>query len=227
MQRRINCKGTMHDSTPVILLHGLIADDRLFQMQRAAIPTLIAPRWIAPCPAETLNAYAKRLAGRLDPGRNCYVGGVSFGGAVALEMAVHLKAKACFLIGSVRCRAELPWHLRFFQPMTSMEPELVGKTVGLAMRRYLLGGLGALSSRQKRLTCADTDFLRWATWALLNWRASPQTRQIMVHQIHGTADRTFPARYTRPDVIVPGGGHLVPLTHPEAVTEFLLTRMGR
>src|SRR5262249_54737381 len=164
---------------------------------RAAIPELICPAWIPPHPAETLNAYARRLAGRLDPGRACYVGGVSFGGAVALEMAVHLKARACFLIGSVRCRGELPWYLRFFQPMTALEPELVGKTAGLALRRYLLSGLGALSARQQRLTSADAEFLRWATWALLNWRAHPQTRRVPVHRIHGAADGTFPPQYTR------------------------------
>src|SRR5207245_2475411 len=91
--------GPMDGGAPVILLPGLLADDRLFQPQRAAIPGLIAARWVPPRPAETLNAYAARLAGLLDPGRPCYVGGVSFGGAVALEMAVHLKARACFLIG--------------------------------------------------------------------------------------------------------------------------------
>jgi len=133
----------MSAGTPVILLHGLVADDRLFQPQRAAIPSLITPRCIPPRPSESLNAYARRLADRLDPGRTCFVGGVSFGGAVALEMAVHLRAQACFLIGSVRRRSELPWYFRFFQPMTAMEPDVIGKTVGLALRRWLLSGLGA------------------------------------------------------------------------------------
>jgi pimeloyl-ACP methyl ester carboxylesterase len=210
---------------PVFLLHGLIADDRLFQMQRAAIPELISPAWVPPRPAETLNAYARRFARQLDPGRACFVGGASFGGAVALEMAVHLKARACFLIGGVRCRRELPWYVRFFQPMTALEPEVAAKTVGLMLRCSLLSGLGALSSRRKPLTSADANFLCWATWALLNWRPHPQTRQVPVHHIHGAADRLFPARYTRPDIIVPGGGHLLPVTHPEAVTQFLLDRI--
>jgi pimeloyl-ACP methyl ester carboxylesterase len=215
----------MSASTPVLLLPGLVADERLYQMQRAVIPELISPPWVPPRPGETLNAYARRLARRLDPGRACFVGGVSFGGAVALEMAIHLKARACFLIGSVRCRGELPWYLRFFQAMTAMEPELVGKTAGLRLRGYLLSRIGALSARQVQLGCADGDFLRWATWALLNWRAHPRTRQVPVHHIHGAADRTFPPQHTRPDVIVPGGGHLLPVTHPEAVTQFLLDRL--
>ena len=40
-------------------------------------------------------------------------------------------------------------------------------------------------------------------------------------QIHGSADRTFPIRYTHPDQIVTGGGHLLTLTHPIEVNEFL------
>ena len=40
-----------------------------------------------------------------------------------------------------------------------------------------------------------------------------------------TEEPIFPYRLTRPDVIVPGGGHLLPLTHADAVNEFLRSRM--
>jgi hypothetical protein len=64
-------------------------------------------------------------------------------------------------------------------------------------------------------------FLRWASWAALSWWPSPGTRQVKVLQILGDADRTLQIRYTRPDGVVRDGGHLLPLTHPEAVNEFL------
>src|SRR5262245_55843221 len=90
------------DNVPLILLSGMAADERLFEPQRVAFPDLRVPAWIDPLPGESLRGYAARLARRIDPGRPCLVGGASFGGMVALEMAPHLQADACVLIGSVR-----------------------------------------------------------------------------------------------------------------------------
>jgi hypothetical protein len=63
--------------------------------------------------------------------------------------------------------------------------------------------------------------LRWASWASLDWRPSRQAQKVQVFQIHGDADRTFPLQYTRPDRVVAGGGHLLPVTHAQAVNDFL------
>ena len=46
-----------------------------------------------------------------------------------------------------------------------------------------------------------------------------------VYHIHGGRDRTLPVGNCRPDVVVPGGGHLLPFTHPEEVNAFLRLRM--
>ena len=101
-----------NDNPPIILLPGMAADDRLFRLQRDALAGLTIPAWIEPCGREPLIAYAGRLATWIDPGGPCFVGGASFGGMVALEMAVHLRAEACFLIASIRSGRELPWQLR-------------------------------------------------------------------------------------------------------------------
>src|SRR4051812_29633276 len=84
------------------------ADARLFAPQREAFPQLIVPTWIKPERGETLAAYTGRFARQIDPGVECFVGGASFGGFVAIEAARHLRAKACFLIGSARGPDELP-----------------------------------------------------------------------------------------------------------------------
>src|SRR4051794_30719168 len=99
----------MGHPVPLILLSGMAADERLFAPQRAAFPHLVVPAWIEPLAKEPLPAYAARLARQVDPGRPCIVGGASFGGLVALEMAHYLQARACVLISSVRSPRELPW----------------------------------------------------------------------------------------------------------------------
>ena len=50
---------------------------------------------------------------------------------------------------------------------------------------------------------------------------------IPVVHLHGDRDRVLPASLTRPDVLVPGGGHVLPLTHPETVNEFLRSQMEK
>src|SRR3954466_14008672 len=102
---------------PLILLPGMGADERLFAPQRSEFPEMVVPRWIAPEPEESLAHYAERLARQVDPRTRCFVGGASFGGFVAMEMARHLDARAIFLIGSVRSPDELPRRVRALRPL--------------------------------------------------------------------------------------------------------------
>jgi len=62
--------------------------------------------------------------------------------------------------------------------------------------------------------------MRWALRALLNWDPAP-LQDTAVRQIHGRRDRIIPARRVEADEIVPGGGHLINLTHAEQVNEFI------
>jgi pimeloyl-ACP methyl ester carboxylesterase len=48
-----------------------------------------------------------------------------------------------------------------------------------------------------------------------------------VRHIHGDRDHLLPHRLTQPDVLVPGAGHLMVMTHPEAVNDFLREGMER
>ena len=210
---------------PLILLSGMGADGRLFREQRPCCANLITPDWIAHRPDDSLASYAERMARHLDPGRACYVGGVSFGGMVALEMARHLDAKACFLIGSIRSSRELPLRIRALKPLAGLVPEACG-----AVPVWLAKALSPLAkpllrparlSMLRQLADSQGRFLRWAGLAVLGWNPDPDRPAVPVHQIHGDRDYILPHHLTRPDVLVRGGGHLLPLTHPQAVNEFL------
>ena len=86
----------------VIFLPGLGADGRLFASQREVFPDLITPPWLPPAPHEDLAQYAVRLAGTLPLIRPLFLGGCSFGGMAAYEMARILKPDALVLMGSVQ-----------------------------------------------------------------------------------------------------------------------------
>ncbi|OWK36955.1 hypothetical protein FRUB_07877 [Fimbriiglobus ruber] len=206
----------------------MAADERLFEPQLREFPNLTVQPWIEPLHRESLRAYAARLARIVDPGQPCFVGGASFGGLVALEMAAHLRAEACFLIGSVRSSDELPWQWRVFRLIAPIVgPEHINTLAGTAARV----GSPMLSRgtirRMRKLAAPRAAFVRWACWAVVRWRPSPAARRVRVLQIHGAADRVLPVARTRPDMIVPYGAHALTLSHPRAVNDFLRAGMSR
>jgi pimeloyl-ACP methyl ester carboxylesterase len=215
----------MDVNPPLILLPGMAADGRLFRHQRAALPCIRTPDWIEPRDREPLADYAQRFAQAITTGGLCFVGGASFGGIVALEMAAHLQAEACFLIASVRSDRELPWRLRALRPVARLGPTGLGRIAAVVALSLAPCLPAVVAGRLKRLSNPQSTFLRWASWAALTWQPSARTRGVRVFQIHGSADRTLPVRHTRPDVVVTGKGHLLPFTHPEAVNEFIRHRL--
>ena len=221
----------MARNLPLILLPGVRADRRLFREQIAAIDNVTVPDWIEPEPGETLGSYAGRMARSVDPREPCFVGGASFGGMVALEMARHLQAKACFLIGSIRSPDELPLRARMLRPVVWLLPTWSLPLLdGLARVALAVGGRfmrPATRSALQQFVDTDARFMRWASLAILAWRRPPEPGSVPVFQIHGDRDRVLPHRLTRPNVLVRGAGHLLSMTFPDAVNEFLRSHMER
>jgi pimeloyl-ACP methyl ester carboxylesterase len=209
------------EGVPIILLSGMATDERLFAAQAAAFPNLRVQPWVPPLPGESLEGYAARLAPVVDPGRPCLVGGASFGGVVALELAAHLPALGCILMGSIRSPAGLPWRWRALGPVAAFGPSALGALAGLAAwlgRPFLAAGS---VRRLQRLARPEAAFVRWAMCAVVRWRPSPAARRVRVFHIHGEADRVLPVTLARPDLVVPGGSHALALFSPAAVNAFV------
>jgi len=211
--------------SPLILLPGVGGDAHLFARQRAAFPELVVPSWIEPERNESLVDYAARFAKVIDPGQACFIGGMSFGGVVAIEVATHLLTRECYLFGSVRSPREIPKRLRFFTYFTDliMIPKWLSP---LALR---IGGRRlspAIRGTLHKLKDADGRFLRWASKALLKWQPSAGVQQLRIVQIHGDRDRVFPVRRVTADKVVAGAGHMVSMTRSKEVNQFLRERMS-
>ena len=213
------------DVTPVILLPGMGADEQVFARQKRDLPGVVIPEWIPPRPREPLAAYAARLARAVDPGRPCWIGGASFGGFVALEMATHLDVRGCILVGSVRSSRELPGALRALRPVARAARVLpfevlraVGRMLFASVRLDAGSDVSVLLDQMSR---SDAAFLRWACRAVIEWDGPAQETGVSIHQIHGEVDRILPPSRTRPGRVVPGAGHALSVTHPDEVTAFL------
>lgn len=214
---------------PVILLSGMGADERVFSGLKERIGEIWVPRWIPPLERETVASYAERLAGSLAIEGPCFVGGASFGGFLALELAARLNAKACFLIGSARGPEGFPAALRALRRI----PWIAGAVpyeVATAFSRAALLSRGAScdavgTSLLEQLSETDASFLRWACRAVLEWGGAPEL-SVPVYQIHGRCDPVLPAELARDDAIVEGAGHAISISHPQEVAQFLREKMA-
>lgn len=213
----------LREDVPIILLPGMAADERMFAAQVAAFPNLHVQPWVPPLPRESLRGYAARLVPLIDPGRPCLVGGASFGGVVALEMATQMRALGCLLIGSIRSPEDLPWRWRWrlLRPIAALGPDALQVLARLTVQ--VTGSLLAVGTtrRLQRLACPEATFVRWAMCSVVRWRRSPEVRRVRVFHIHGEADRVLPISLARPDVVVPGGSHALSIFNPVAVNKFI------
>jgi pimeloyl-ACP methyl ester carboxylesterase len=117
--------------------------------------------------------------------------------------------------------------MRFCRPLAVLGPERLGLAAQGAAR-WLAPVIAPTASRQlARLVGPEANFLRWAAWAALRWKPSPEARRLCIFQIHGSDDRTFPIRSIHADCIVEGGGHRLAESHPTELNQFLLECCNR
>ena len=206
---------------PILLLPGMGADARMFEPLRAALPQLQCPAWIEPRRRESIRDYAQRLAEVVEPAPGTIIGGASFGGMVALELAVHVGAPVCVLLGSVTSREQLPPWLRHARVLAA-GLRFFPWGVATFLARIVAGTFRTPDAGLLRqFGAADPAFLRWACGALLHWEVSPEVERLQLIHLHGSDDWILPARYAAPTRVIAGAGHILSVTHPEAVIEHL------
>ena len=67
---------------------------------------------------------------------------------------------------------------------------------------------------------SDSRFMHWVLQAILNWEPEP-LEGVPVFQIHGSRDIMISASRVTPDVLIPGGGHLINMSRAEKVNSFI------
>jgi pimeloyl-ACP methyl ester carboxylesterase len=220
----------MHDRssdrpTRLVLFPGLAADGRAFVPQRLAFPWLEVPPWIMPLRNERLQSYSQRMARQIVPdGRPLYLGGFSFGAIVALEVARHLPAAGVFLIGGGLSHQMITWPFRW---MCHVAPLVPLPLVPLVLKFFplALDVIEKLSDEQKWLYVrmsrqTPPAMIRWGAGAMMRWSFSGPL-PAPIHAIHGHDDRIV-----RPDPrlhprLVPGGRHLISMSHARIVNGWM------
>ncbi|MFK7741553.1 MAG: alpha/beta fold hydrolase [Planctomycetota bacterium] len=222
----------------LVLLPGLGADARLFADLRRRGVSFDTPAWLAPKPGESLRGWVARwVRERPDDfgqaGRPRVLGGMSFGGQVALEAARLLEPESVALISSHPCSDELTPRFRRQVGKLRWIPDLA---LRFGLRRIGMPAIARREQLQKDqrktlLAMADTaplSFFRWACQAAADWQwphngdENATALRSQVHRIHGSEDSVIPLgeRDERTTVLA-GAGHLIPMTHTEDVATWL------
>ena len=208
----------------LILLPGLSASRAVFAPQLRHFPDLIAPDWPAPISGESLAGYAERFAASLMRYQPCILGGMSFGGMLAQEMARHLHPLGLVLIATIRGPDQLPRYAKFGRAVRGLIPwlpiRLLQSLTGVFEWPGIRSWFPVRRILAEQFRIADPNLFRWSLEQILLWPVAPEV-SCPVWQIHGDSDPVLPASLTTPDRLIAGGGHVLSLTHPVEVNQFL------
>ena len=215
----------------LILFPGLAADERLYGAQRRAFPNMLTPNYIAPHRREDIRGYSRRMAAMIDPSTGpFYLGGLSFGSAVALEAARHLPTLGIFLIGGTLSYRAIAWPFRLLCHAARFVPAWVVR-VGLPVFPVALDVLEGLDDEHKNLYArmarqSSAEMIRWGAASMIGWEFDRAALpHVPIYAIHGERDEIIPIRHVRPDHVVRGGRHLISLKQTDEVNRFLAETM--
>lgn len=207
----------------VYLISGLGADSRAFNnLVFEDHHTIYHLSWIKPLKQEMLNAYAKRLAERIDNTRPFTLIGLSFGGMLASEMGKFLKPEKIILLSSVNNFNELPFWYKLGGSLR-LHKLLPSKPIKGSMffMNYLFGINRDTDKKLLKDVIENTDpaFSKWAMDGIVNWRKTDVDTGVI--RIHGDKDRILPITGFKPDHLVKNGGHLMVINKADEVSALI------
>ncbi|MEM8756578.1 MAG: alpha/beta fold hydrolase [Planctomycetota bacterium] len=215
---------------PLLLWPGLAADGRLFDPLRGLLPGMRVPAFIEPKPRESLRdhalRYAESLAGDLPADGRYAVGGFSFGGQLALELAAALDPQplGVVLICGVRGRHQISPAFKRQAKLGAMVPAALAKKlyVPFAKRFAARDALDPASTELLVQMARDIEpaFLNWSSAACAGWPGPPML-DLPIRHIHGERDAIIPDVRGEADETIAGARHLITLTHPDRVAAFV------
>lgn len=228
-----------------VLLPGLGADAELFFPQQAHFGDRLTVIDDADLPTASLEQAATTVAERLDglfesgqlfksgqfdDRQRLVLGGMSFGGSLALEVASRMKHRPVriALIASNQTAASISTGFRVQRHIGSRLPTgLIRQSLGAAAKffawregldRKAASRLAAMAGRANIPTLLD------GAAAIARWRRTEADNAdlgIPIVHLHGRHDWVIPLVPTHATETLEDGKHLITWTHAEAVNDFL------
>ncbi len=208
-------------------ISGLGGDERVFSFLDLKGVEVRYLNWLKPNMKETMEEYASRMAQFIDTTREFGIIGVSFGGMVGTEIAKMLNPKFLVLLSSAMTRDELP---KLYKIGGKLGLYKLVRPVFLRWGQFAVNWIARTDQPDKRklvnqmVKDSDPDFLRWSVKIGATWKNKERVEAI---RIHGTKDNILPMRNFKADYIIHKGKHLIVMTHPKEVSDFLNNELRR
>lgn len=201
----------MTDPAVIQLLPGMSFDYPVYSRLVPLLPNVQVLNFITPHSGESLKSYAKRMAENCSPA--AFIGGISFGGIVAYEIACEINPPGCIQIASISDPNELPPWFQFGRLMggwaTSHSMNIASHVAATVPARIQ----SSTTMRLSQLRGEQGSWHRWAVSAVLDWSPS-RSLECPSIKIHGSHDRTFPIQFVHADVVIERGTHNLPVSNP-------------
>jgi pimeloyl-ACP methyl ester carboxylesterase len=217
----------------LVLMHGPGIGGEAFRFQRSIRARVETPVYLRHEPGESLESYALRMAETIDPTPPLYLGGVSFGGMVALEAAKVLRPRGVFLIASGSSGRQVHAVLQHvLQPIAPRVPLwlyrasrwMLPPVLRLAFMRAPRASRDLLIELLQHHT--DFDIWRRGIESIRRWEFHGEL-DMPVYHIHGDNDWLMPLDQAQSvDAVVLNGPHLMNISHPAPVNAFIEQRLG-
>ncbi len=165
--------------------------------------------WQIPLKNESIEAYAKRMAHKINH-KEAVLIGVSFGGVVVQEMAEFLDLRKVIIISSVKSRLEMPISMLFAKKskIYKLLPTQWAENLSF-FSKYSFGNTikHRLKLYEKYLSIRDKGYLDWAIEQMMQWKRI-EIDQNVIH-IHGDLDAVFPIKNIDKCIVIKGGTHIM------------------
>lgn len=206
----------------LIIFSGLGADHTVFSKLHFGGFEVHHVAWIEPEKGEALRDYMGRMS-IPETKEDAVVIGLSFGGVLAMELAIMRNLKKVILLSSVYSQNYLPGYLQMIKifKMNHWVPlKWVRRPTKMAY--WFFGVERAEDKNLLRQLIGRTgeNYFIWATDCIMNYKGNNLSNTQIVH-IHGDNDRVLPLGKMKCDYVIKGGGHFVVLTHYQQVQQIL------
>ena len=199
----------------LILFSGLGGDHRLTEPIRIPGVDVLTPDHLPPEEGEDLPRYAARVADHNGVGAGDAVGGASFGGMIAAEIAKQRRISALILLGSCVRPESLPASYRRLESVGAFIPDWA---LGLRSLRPLIRWRFAPTTPEAveilaamAESCPMSQIRRFGRM-LMSWDGASGF-SCPVLAIHGDRDRIIPVECAEPGPRLKNAGHSFTLTH--------------
>jgi pimeloyl-ACP methyl ester carboxylesterase len=209
----------------VFLITGFALDKRAFAFMDLPPETYTTLDLIPILKGETLQAYARRMAGEIGLAPGDVIGGVSLGGMLALEMSKQVDVSGLILIASASHPLRIRKRFRVWAPIAKWVPEPVIRAIFTLIPRIL--ALQNLLTPEGQSLLADImghfppKLLQTFPMMIMRWPGCDPG--VPFRHIHAQGDWLIrPAGDPATLTLLPGKNHLITISHAATVRELVL-----